>query len=255
MTTQNQLLARAAARNNAEWCAAMSRSHGLVSAFEAQAWAAPVRTPPFYPDAVTLVPDAAVTALVPRIDITSAGASVKDSFADLDLTDANFQVLFEAQWIHRPASAPAIAPDLSWNVADDPDKVRAWALAWDNGNGNPDLFRPELLDEPATLVLTGRSACGRVVAVWWPEQWRTVAIRWSESATSSHWTAALMRPGQAYWTRCAGCSPPCLWSATSTAMTWRPPSATASSPSVRCGSGCTARTCPADHVTTSRRGR
>ncbi|MFJ8787098.1 hypothetical protein [Streptomyces sp. NPDC102476] len=164
MTTQNQLLARAAARNNAEWCAAMSRSHGLVSAFEAQAWAAPARTPPFYPDAVTLVPEAAVAALVHRIDITSAGASVKDSFADLDLTDANFQVLFEAQWIHRPARAPAIAPDLSWNVADDPDTVRAWALAWDNGNGNPDLFRPELLDEPATFVLAGRSACGRVVA-------------------------------------------------------------------------------------------
>src|SRR4051794_34465573 len=97
----------------------MSRSHGLVSAFETQAWAAPARTPPFYPDAVTLVPEAAVAALVHRIDITSAGASVKDSFADLDLTDANFQVLFEAQWIHRPARAPAIAPGLSWNVADD----------------------------------------------------------------------------------------------------------------------------------------
>jgi hypothetical protein len=30
MTMPKQLLIRAAARNNAEWCAAMSRSHGLA---------------------------------------------------------------------------------------------------------------------------------------------------------------------------------------------------------------------------------
>lgn len=73
-------------------------------------------------------------------------------------------MLFEAQWIHRPAGAPAPEPDLSWDVAGDPDALRAWALAWDDGDGNADLFRPELLDDPATFVLAGHSADGRVVA-------------------------------------------------------------------------------------------
>ncbi len=163
MTTPKQLTIRAAARNNAEWCAAMSRSHGLVSEFGPQAWAAPARTPLYYPDAVTLVPGVDPAALAARIDTTTAGASVKDSFADLDLTAAGFQVLFEAQWIHRPASAPAIVSDLAWDVATDPDTLRAWALAWDDGNGNADLFRPELLDDPDTFVLAGQSADGRVV--------------------------------------------------------------------------------------------
>ncbi|MFI9275929.1 hypothetical protein ACIGXM_35330 [Kitasatospora sp. NPDC052896] len=164
MTTSKQSLVRAGAHNNAAWCAAMSRSHGLAGEFGAQAWAAPVRTPRYYPDAVTLLPGADPAALVARIDTAAPGASVKDSFADLDLTGAGFQVLFEAQWIHRPAGAPAVASDLGWDVAGDPDALLAWALAWDGGDGSADLFRPELLDDPDTYLLAGRSADGRVVA-------------------------------------------------------------------------------------------
>lgn len=165
MTTSTKLLVRTAARNNAEWCAAMSRSHGVGSEFGAQAWAAPARTPLYYPDAVTLVPDADPVALAARIDTTAPGASVKDSFADLDLTEAGFEVLFEAQWIHRPAGPPpALTSDLVWDVADTPDTLRAWALAWDGAEGDADLFRPELLDDPATFVLAGWSPDGRVVA-------------------------------------------------------------------------------------------
>ncbi|MFE2735097.1 hypothetical protein [Streptomyces sp. NPDC059349] len=164
MTTPKQLLVLAAARNNAEWCAAMGRSHGSAGEFGPQAWAAPARTPLYYPDAVTLVPRADRAPLVARIDTVTPGASVKDSFADLDLTEAGFEVLFEAQWIHRPASAPALTSDLDWYVVGSPDRLRAWALAWDDGEGNTDLFRPELLDDPAVFVLAGQSAGGRVVA-------------------------------------------------------------------------------------------
>ncbi|MEU9103254.1 hypothetical protein AB0D54_02600 [Streptomyces xanthophaeus] len=163
MSRPKQSLLRAAAYNNAEWCAAMSRTHGVAGRFGPQAWAAPSRTPLYYPDAVTLVPGADPAALAARID-TAPGASVKDSFADLDLTGAGFQVLFEAQWIHRPACAPATASDLAWEVAGDPDALRAWALAWADGDGNAGLFRPALLDDPDTFVLAGRSSHGRVMA-------------------------------------------------------------------------------------------
>ncbi|MFF0188466.1 hypothetical protein [Streptomyces sp. NPDC005244] len=164
MTTSEQVLVRAAARNNAEWCAAMSRSHGLAGAFGPAAWTAPERTPLFYPDAVTLEPGADPAEVAARIDTRTPGASVKDSFADLDLGRAGFRILFEAQWIHRPAGAPPVPSDLGVQVAAGPDALRAWALAWDDGDGNPGVFRPELLDDPATTVLVGRSAEGRVVA-------------------------------------------------------------------------------------------
>ncbi|MFJ3788721.1 hypothetical protein [Kitasatospora sp. NPDC090091] len=158
------LLVQAAARNNAEWCAVMSRSHGSAGAFEERAWASASRTPLYYPDAVTLLPGAAAAALVARIDTAAPGASVKDSFADLDLTEAGFRVLFDAQWVHRPAGAPATASELAWEVVDSVDALRAWALAWDDGAGDAHLFRPELLDDPATFVIAGRSPDGRVVA-------------------------------------------------------------------------------------------
>ncbi|MGX5214466.1 hypothetical protein ACWKT3_38300 [Streptomyces violaceus] len=176
MTTSQQFLVRAAARNNAEWCAAMCRAHGVTGEFGAEAWATAVRTPLYYPDAVTVEPDADRDALVARIDTVSPGASVKDSFADLELAEAGFGVLFEARWIHRPAGAPASAteqgpPELVWEVAHDAHTLRAWALAWDDGAGDADLFRPGLLADPDTFVILGRSAAdtddyadGRVVA-------------------------------------------------------------------------------------------
>ncbi|MEU0412934.1 hypothetical protein ABZ307_34620 [Streptomyces griseorubiginosus] len=164
MTAMKQFLIRAAARNNAEWCASMSRSHGLAGEFGLQAWAVPYRPPLYYPDAVTLMPGTDATALVDRIDTAAPGACVKDSFADLDLTGAGFKVLFDAQWIHRPASAPTTSPNLTWDVVSSPDMLRAWTRAWDDGNGNADLFRTELLDDPATSVLVGYSADGLVAA-------------------------------------------------------------------------------------------
>ncbi|MFD5951815.1 hypothetical protein ACFWAZ_38635 [Streptomyces collinus] len=162
MTTPQQALVRAAARNNAEWCAVMGRAHGVASAFGSEAWAASARTPVYYPDAVTLEPGADPEALVARIDTVVPGASVKDSFADLDLTGAGFRVLFEAEWIHRASGVPVPPTDLAWEVVRDPDALREWALAWDDGGGNADLFRPGLLDDPETFVLAGRSADGRV---------------------------------------------------------------------------------------------
>jgi hypothetical protein len=168
VTTSPQFLVRAAARNNAEWCAAMCRAHGVAGEFGGEAWAAAGRTPVYYPDAVTLEPGADPDALVARVDRGSPDASVKDSFADLDLTEAGFRVLFEAQWIHRPATAavparPREPADLAWDVASDPETLRAWALAWDGGAGNAGLFRDGLLADPETFVIAGRSGDGRVV--------------------------------------------------------------------------------------------
>ncbi|WP_225610796.1 hypothetical protein, partial [Streptomyces sp. H28] len=159
-----QSLVRAAARNNAEWCAVMSGAHGVPNSFGPQSWTAPTRTPPYYPDAVTLVPDADPTELLNRIDLTAPGATIKDSFADLDLKGAGFHILFEAQWIHRPTSAPAVASDVPWNVVDTAAALSTWASAWDNGQGNADLFHPELLIDPAIIVLAGHATDGTVIA-------------------------------------------------------------------------------------------
>ncbi|MFD6892051.1 hypothetical protein [Streptomyces sp. NPDC059957] len=140
MTPNTEELLLAAAYNNAAWCAAVCRDGG----FTAQAWSSPRPTPLYYPDAVTLTRDTDTAALLAGIDTDAPHASVKDSFAALDLAPAGFEVLFGAEWIHRPAGAPGAAPALEWSRIAGPDELVAWETAWD-GEESTGLFHPGLL--------------------------------------------------------------------------------------------------------------
>ena len=96
-----------AVRDNAAWCDLIACLHGLPTAIDDRTWSSGRSTPDGYPDAISLAPgfDAPeVRRLLARIQ-TGPGASIKDSFADLDLDGHGFEVLFEATWIHRPAAA------------------------------------------------------------------------------------------------------------------------------------------------------
>lgn len=148
--------ASVAARNNAEWCDVLCRTHGVRGAFSLTAWTAAERTPPYYPDAVTLAPGSDAGVLLAAVDTATPGCTVKDSFADLDLTEYGFGVLFEAQWIHRPAPLPApAAPDgVRWERIRTADALARWERAWDGGAQG--LFLPGLLSDDATAVLGAR---------------------------------------------------------------------------------------------------
>ncbi|MFI6264917.1 hypothetical protein [Micromonospora sp. NPDC051006] len=147
--------ARMGARNNAEWCDIVCASHGLTGRVDPDAWSVPRRSPPWYPDAVTLRPGVAADTLLDRID-AGPGASVKDSFADLDLGPYGFRVLFAAEWIHRPPSAaPAAAPLTPVTSA---QELTTWAAA----HGGGELFRPPLLADPRVTVLARHAADGSV---------------------------------------------------------------------------------------------
>jgi len=139
-------LALAAARNNAEWCDLVCHSHGITTSVEHEVWAAHRRSPPLYPDAVTLAPSATVDAIVDRVD-GGDGCSVKDSFAALDLTSAGFRVLFEAEWIHRPSALPTVDGPL-WIPARPPDVREIWGEA----------LLPSLLAEPEVTMFVARAA-------------------------------------------------------------------------------------------------
>ncbi|MGW6026539.1 hypothetical protein [Streptomyces sp. NPDC055099] len=157
--------AGAAARNNAEWCDAVCRAHGVPGEFGTGVWSSARRTPPLYPDAVSLTPGISAADLVARIDTESPGCSVKDSFACLDLEPLGFEVLFEAQWIHRPAGeAPAAGPaTVHWAPLESADSLPAWETAWSGGEQATGLFRSELMTGNTTF-LSGTCADGKIVA-------------------------------------------------------------------------------------------
>ena len=91
-----------AVRNNACWCDHVCREQGIQTAWLPSAWIARRRTPPFYPDAVTLVREVDPETVLAAVD-AGPGCSIKDSFADLDLLPYGFRVLFEAEWIYQSA--------------------------------------------------------------------------------------------------------------------------------------------------------
>jgi len=162
-----------AARDNAEWCEALVRSHGIRSRFTTDAWLAASRTPPTYPDAVTLRRSAG-RALLNGID-ASDGCSVKDSFAALDLSGDGFEVLLDARWIYRAAARERLGSGrhavggagpiegLSWSVLERRD-LDTWARLHPEGA----VFRPSLLTEPGIVVLradaAGALAAGAVLS-------------------------------------------------------------------------------------------
>jgi len=138
----------AAARNNAAWCDAVCRTHGIVGEYGPDRWTSLKRTPPLYPDAITLAPAASVPAMLDHVDRTGPGCSVKDSFATLDLTAYGFRVLFDAEWIAGdPALRDRFATDgAAWSAVTTPEVLDRWARAWGGGTDPAaPVFLPSLL--------------------------------------------------------------------------------------------------------------
>ena len=147
-----------AARNNAEWCDLVCRTHGAAGTFGLHTWSTSVRSPRYYPDAVTLDAQVSADEVLPLVE-ASAGCSIKDSFATLDLAPAGFRVLFEAQWIGRRPEPGATSPVAAkWQRITDPRALQEWEAAWANPDEPTGLFRSALLDDPDVMVLGGRVA-------------------------------------------------------------------------------------------------
>ena len=151
---------RAAAANVA-WCETVCRGHGIPGSVTHGLWLAGGLPPPFFPDVVTSSPGleaSAVAEAVPRRD----GASVKDSFGDVELGGQGFEVLFEAEWLWLEAATPAAgsppAGATTWVEVVDQAALEEWAVA----SGQRGTFPPALLADPAVRFLTAR-APGEVV--------------------------------------------------------------------------------------------
>jgi hypothetical protein len=158
-----------AALNNAEWCAAVWRSHGLIVEQAHGLWFCRGPAPQYYPNVVTV--DRAADPLAQADFIAGlagaaiAGLFVKDSFDCLDLASAGFGMLFEAQWLWLETPRPSGASEeLRWGrIAQEPQLAR-WERAWRGAYPNPQrIFRADLLEDDRVRMLACFDAAGEIV--------------------------------------------------------------------------------------------
>jgi hypothetical protein len=145
-----------ALENNARWCDLVCRSAGVPTEVRRGLWLALRRSPPLYPDAVTLSPIATAGDVAEAV-VRGPGCSVKDSFADIDLGAHGFEVLFEARWICRRSSPPPRpAATAAWSVITERSELTEWALA----AGDRVAVPRDALHHPTVRVLGARGPSG-----------------------------------------------------------------------------------------------
>src|SRR5438552_19184450 len=134
------------AHNNAEWCDIVCRTHGIIGAFHPHLWASRRRTPPYYPDAVTLDADATAEHILQIVDSATPGCSIKDSFARLNLLPAAFRILFDGDWILRCPEQPVRASerDIRCRRVRDAGALSARQAARRRGHQGTDRLGPAL---------------------------------------------------------------------------------------------------------------
>jgi len=110
---------------------------------------------------VTLVGGVSPDVLLRLVD-RGRGCSMKDSFGDLDLAPAGFEILFRAEWLRLPggAVAPAWGP---WSRVETPSALERWESAWGPSPVDGPFFRPTLLAE-STVAVLARGGGDRPVA-------------------------------------------------------------------------------------------
>lgn len=191
-----------ASANSASWCATVCRAHGIPGTLAVGQWRAAAPPPPFYPDTITLVPGLApaeVAAAVPD----RAGASVKDSFADVDLAAEGFELRLEARWIWHPQPSADGAPDVVWDVVD----TAAGLAVWAEGSGQAGTFGPQspgrvllgredvrfLLSRDGDVVVGRAALCAAAGVVGVGNVWAGAPGVWESLAG----TAGRLFPGRA----------------------------------------------------------
>jgi hypothetical protein len=142
-----------AVRNNANWCDLVCRSHRIETSFGPDLWATAERPPQFYPDAITLRPRLAEADVLSAIS-PGPGASVKDSFATLDLADHGYHELFEARWITY--DEPPRPTGLPWTAVQTKNGLAEWTEA----AGLTNILGPELLNHPEVRFLAAHDEDG-----------------------------------------------------------------------------------------------
>jgi hypothetical protein len=150
----------AAVAENAQWCTLICRLHGIESRVEDDVWRAVESPPPFYPASITLRRGISASTILPA----GPNLGIKDSYADLRLSEHGCTELFEGSWIAAPAQDEQPDDDpRRWASITNAQELERWRAA----HSSAGALKEALLAERAVSVIYmeegGRITSGAVL--------------------------------------------------------------------------------------------
>lgn len=127
--------------NNIVWCGLVCETHGITAASGKHIWRTTSNAPIYYPDMIT---SSRLVTIEEVKDIISTNevASVKDSFANLDMSPFGYELLFTADWIFHELIAKWESVQAEWRQVTTENDLAEWTSA----HGTQNLIRYELLE-------------------------------------------------------------------------------------------------------------
>lgn len=141
----------AAIEDNVAWCSAICAAHGSDERMTASAWINLAPSPPYYPNIITRRPGAQAD-IIPLIEAARKRNApkpwgIKDSFADLDLTEMGFSPMIEGQWLGGEPAIGRQQASHDWDTVRSPEELSGWEGAWSEDDRHR-IFPADLLEDP-----------------------------------------------------------------------------------------------------------
>ena len=142
---------RTAVDASLSWYDALCSLHGVPCGIQNDVWAAYAPPPPLHSAAKSVEPTVRPDHVLAAVEGLEHGG-IADSFGSFDLTTEGFELLFEAQWIHRPASEDPSEVPAGWSIV----RSAAQLTQWTSHHDTQQVLLPGLLDRSSFVVLGKR---------------------------------------------------------------------------------------------------
>jgi hypothetical protein len=167
--------------------------HGVPTRDSDGLWAALAPPPRWHSAAKTLRPGVSEQAVVAAVSAFDECA-VADSFGDLDLSRAGFELLIEARWLFRePTRARDARMAPGWSVVRDADALVSWNTAHDTTG----VLVPALLEHPRFTFQVRHAGAAAVAGAVLHEGDAVLEVSNTWSASGDVDVAAVLRCAEA----------------------------------------------------------
>lgn len=139
-----------AVQNNADWCDAVARAHGLRPKTLGGLWYCAQPMPIFFPNIMTLSPGSFNAATFNDLMSTQISRwCIRDSFADSQRNPHPFQQLFTAHWYFCESQTEVREPSRlePLHQVQSEEELTQWIDSWGRSVDDEIRLPPEILDE------------------------------------------------------------------------------------------------------------